>query len=222
MGGPLSGRRYDADKRASTGLPNVAFFPYDALEAQIAKPDRWTPTPNDPNPSASNKSVAAKPNSDPIAASHITVPKITDETDLSKKIDLATALQYGQASGYLPLASFIRQFTRDHLHPNVPYVGGPETIPTVGSTDGFNKVVEMIVDPWFPEEHAAEDRPHMLCEVFVYPAVLNQTVHKGVRPVPVEIDGEGMMPDGPGGLKEILENWDPRNGRRPHFMYSVT
>ena len=82
----------DADKRASTGLPNVAFFPYDTLEAQIAKPDRWTPTPNDPNPSASNKSVAAKPNSDPIAASHITVPKITDETDLSKKIDLATAL----------------------------------------------------------------------------------------------------------------------------------
>jgi DNA-binding transcriptional MocR family regulator len=160
--------------------------------------------------------------SEPMASSHITVPKITDETDLSKKIDLYTALQYGQAVGYLPLASFIRQFSRDHLHPNVPYVGGPETIPTIGSTDGFNKVVEMIVDPWLPEVHAAEDRPHMLCEVFVYPAVLNQTVHKGVRPVPIEIDGEGMMADGPGGLREVLENWDPRNGRRPHFMYSVT
>lgn len=116
----------------------------------------------------------------------------------------------------------MRQFAREQLHPNVPYETGPEVVLTVGSTDGFNKVVEMIVDPWYPDEHPVEQRPHMLCEVFVYPAVLNQTRHKGVLPVPVEIDGEGMLADGPGGLRDVLENWDPRNGRRPHFMYTVT
>jgi hypothetical protein len=118
----------DADKGIPTGLPNVAFFPYDTLEAQIAKPDRWTPTPNGPGPEAMGKNGHNTP-SEPMASSHITVPKITDEADLSKKIDLYTALQYGQAVGYLPLASFIRQFSRDHLHPNVPYVGGQKPSP---------------------------------------------------------------------------------------------
>lgn len=207
----------DADKPTPAGLPNVAFFPYDTLEAQIAKPDRWKPTPNGPK-----QETSAKHTSDDVSSSHITVPKVTDEPDMAKKIDLFSALQYGTAQGYAPLTSFIRQFTRDHLHPNVPYPGGPEIIPTVGSTDGFNKVVEMIVDPWFAAEHRPEDRPHMLCEVFVYPAVLNQTLHKGVRPVAVAIDGEGMLADGKGGLRDILENWDPSTGRRPHFMYTVT
>jgi DNA-binding transcriptional MocR family regulator len=193
-------------------------FPYDTLEAQIAKPDRWTPSPNAPP----RLGAGIGRDTDHSAAAHITVPKITVENDLSKKIDLASALQYGQALGYPPFASFIRQFAREHLHPNVPYEGGPEVIPTIGATDGFNKVVEMIVDAWYPDEHDAADRPHMLCEVFVYPAVLNQTQHKGVRPVPVEIDSEGMLAEGPGGLRDVLENWDHRNGKRPHFMYSVT
>lgn len=196
----------------------MRFFPFDTLEAQIAKPDRWTPSPNHPGEGA----AATQESDEPVAASHITVPKIADEVDPLKKIDLATALQYGTAQGYPPLKSFVRQFTREHLHPNMPYDSGPEVVLTIGSTDGFNKVVEMIVDPWFPGVHAAEDRPSMLCEGFVYPSVLVQTQHKGVRPVPVEIDGEGMLADGPGGLREVLENWDPRNGRRPHFMYSVT
>lgn len=139
-----------------------------------------------------------------------------------KKIDLSTALQYGTAEGYPPLRSFIRQFTREHLHPNIPYLHGPEIILTCGSTDGFSKTIELIVEPWFPEVNDVADRPGMLCEVFVYASVLSQIGPRGVQVVPVEIDAEGMLADGPGGLEEVLENWDPRNGRRPHFIYSVT
>jgi hypothetical protein len=40
--------------------------------------------------------------------------------------------------------------------------------------------------------------------------------------VPVEYDSQGMMADGPGGLADVLENWDFSRGRRPHFMYTVT
>lgn len=79
----------------------------------------------------------------PKTASHLVVPHESATTDLTKKIDLTTALQYGQASGYPPLASYIRQFCREVLHPNVPYSGGPEVALTVGSTDGFSKVLDV-------------------------------------------------------------------------------
>jgi DNA-binding transcriptional MocR family regulator len=207
----------------------VDFFPFDTLEAQVAKPERWTPTPN--NPSAEPLSAAlasvqlSKPSSsslEPHPASHITVPKINSEANPLKKIDLSTALQYGTADGYPPLRSFVRQFTRNHLHPTVPYLNGPEVILTSGSTDGFSKAVELIVEPWRDDKDPVETRPAMLCEVFVYmngPATVKP---KGVRLVPVEIDDEGMMAHGPGGLQDIMENWDLRDGRRPHFIYTVT
>ncbi|KAI7096013.1 hypothetical protein KC343_g20593, partial [Hortaea werneckii] len=30
------------------GLPNNYYFPFDTLEAKVARPDRWQPTPNKP------------------------------------------------------------------------------------------------------------------------------------------------------------------------------
>ena len=45
---------------------------------------------------------------------------------------------------------------------------------------------------------------------------------RGLQIVPVKIDLEGMRPDGPGGLEDVLENWDESKGRRPHLMYTVT
>ena len=39
---------------------------------------------------------------------------------------------------------------------------------------------------------------------------------------PVAIDDEGMLAEGPGGLRDVLENWDTSKGRRPHLMYTVT
>ncbi|KAF7546569.1 hypothetical protein G7046_g9261 [Stylonectria norvegica] len=209
------------------GMPNVKYFPYDTLEAQVAQPQRWKPTPNAPHKedqqkqllSSSSSSFSSKP-VDPAAAAHITVPKTTSQADPLRKIDLSVALQYGTSRGFPPLHSFIRQFSRDVLH-DVPYNGGAEIILTCGSTDGFSKTLELIVDPWGPDDPVA-DRPGMLCEVFVYGNVLTQARPKGVQVVPVEIDGQGMLADGPGGLEEVLENWDFSKGRRPHFIYSVT
>jgi DNA-binding transcriptional MocR family regulator len=214
-------------------LPNVSLFPFDTLEAQVARPDRWTPTPNatanDSDGLASNlasvsldSSASASSKGDAVASSHITVPKTDAQDDPLKKIDLATALQYGTASGYPPLSSFIRQFTRNHLHPSVPYEGGPEIILTCGSTDGFHKAVELIVEPWVPTRDAIEDRPAMLCELFVYMNAPNTIQPKGARIVPIEVDDEGMTPYGPGGLLDVLENWDLSQGRRPQIMYTVT
>ncbi|TPX09647.1 uncharacterized protein E0L32_009120 [Thyridium curvatum] len=214
------------------GLPNVQFFPFDTLEAQTAKPQRWTPTPNQPGDgelvdrmsSAKLSSSSSSSYGDPAAAaSHITVPKTADEPDLLKKIDLATALQYGQAQGYPPLLSWIRQFTCEHLHPDVPYRGGPDVTLTVGSTDGFAKALEVFVDPWSAARgDDARARPGLVCEPFVYSNVLAQAQPKGVQAVVVEADADGMLAYGDGGLEDVLSNWDESKGMRPHLMYTVT
>lgn len=197
------------------------FFPFDTLEAQAAKPERWTPSPNHPSEDAA-ASTSTSSSSDPAAATHINVPKNLDEKDVLKKIDLATALQYGLAEGYPPLLSWVRQFTREHLHPNTPYRDGPEVVLTCGSTDGFSKTLNLFVDQWTEGVNDIRERPGLLCETFVYTNVLSQSMPMGVQPVPVKADACGMAVKGPGGLEDVLANWDPTKGKRPHLMYTVT
>ncbi|KAF5023805.1 hypothetical protein F66182_4113 [Fusarium sp. NRRL 66182] len=220
------------------GMPNVKYFPFDTLEAQIATPDRWEPSPNypekfEPETQSLSSSITEYASDKPDqnapktpdynkTSSRITIPKILYEPDLNKKVDLATALQYGQVTGYPPLRSFIKQFTNQVLHPSVPYQGGPDVILNNGGTDGFSKVLQLLVDHWLEGVHPIAERPGMLCETFVFGNVLTQARPLGVNVVPVETDEEGMRAEGPGGLREVLENWDPKKGRRPHFLYTVT
>ncbi|KAF4334534.1 aromatic amino acid aminotransferase I [Fusarium beomiforme] len=208
------------------GMPNVKYFPFDTLEAQISNADRWDPSPNYPDKidqgdDSPDKNAPRNPDYNK-TSSRISIPKVLNEPDVTKKVDLATALQYGQVTGYPPLHSFIRQFTKQVLHPNVPYEGGADVILNDGGTDGFSKVLQLLVDPWYEGVHSVAERPGMLCETFVFGNILTQARPLGVNIVPVEIDEEGMIVEGPGGLREVLENWNPRNGRLPHFLYTVT
>ncbi|KAK2002018.1 PLP-dependent transferase, partial [Colletotrichum falcatum] len=197
------------------GLPHSSLFPFDTLEAQAAKPERWEPSPIPGDGAAAEKDKER----DVKAARHVTVPGTDADRDPLRRIDLATALQYGTAEGYPPLRSFVRQFAREHLHPDVPYLGGPEVILNCGSTDGFAKTLQLLIDTWDPARDAAADRPGMLCEVFVYSQVLTQVLPRGVQVVPVEMDEGGMSVSG---LEGVLAGWDERNGKRPSFMYTVT
>lgn len=147
---------------------------------------------------------------------------MSGDTDVLKKVDLATALQYGMAEGYPPLLSFITQFTRDCLHPNVPYAGGPGVCLTVGATDGFSKTLELFVDPWSPETGDPRERPGLLCETFAYGNALSQALPRGVQAIPVRADEGGMVATGPGSLEDVLANWDYARGKRPHLLYTVT
>lgn len=155
-------------------------------------------------------------------ASHMVVPHDAPTSDMKRKIDLASALQYGQADGYPPLLSFIRQFAREVLHPNVPYRGGPEVVSTVGSTDGMAKALEVFTNIWVDGKHDIRDRPGMVSETFLYTNVIGQAAPRGVQVVAIEMDEEGMAPYGPGSLEDVLANWDFSKGRRPHLMYTVT
>ncbi|KAM0243130.1 hypothetical protein ACHAP5_006849 [Fusarium lateritium] len=225
-------------------MPNVKYFPFDTLEAQISNPDRWEPSPNYPDQvepltqtlsshidttgrydNQTSSKTDEKPPKAPdynATSSRIKIPKILNEPDPVKKVDLATALQYGLVTGYPPLQSFIKQFTTQVLYPNVPYEGGPDVILNNGGTDGFSKVLQLLVDPWYEGVHPVTERPGLLCETFVFGNILTQARPLGVNIVSIKIDDEGMVAEGPGGLREILENWDPEKGRRPHLLYTVT
>ncbi|KAI0157536.1 pyridoxal phosphate-dependent transferase [Xylariaceae sp. FL1272] len=207
------------------GLPNAQFFPFDTLEAQTAHPNRWTPTANRPGAdslSTALQSTTLSNNDELKTASHLIVPHDVDIANPIQKIDLASALQYGQAVGYPPLVSYIRQFTRECLHPNVPYEGGPDVVFTTGSTDGMSKTLELFTNIWIEGKNDIRERPGMLVDVFMYPNILGQAQPRGVQVAPVELDDQGMAPFGPGGLEDVLSNWDESKGKRPHLLYTVS
>ena len=202
------------------GLPNNNYFPFDTLEASAALPARFTPTPNKPVDPPSDQLAAARL-SDGVSASRLLVPKISDNQDILRKIDLKSALQYGTAQGYPPLYSFLRQFTRDNMHPNIPYRDGPEIILTCGSTDGFSKSLEVLSNTW-NEGDPIDLKEGMLVEEFAYMNAIQAAKPRGLNIVPVAIDDEGMCAEGAGGLLDVLDNWDISKGRRPHLIYTVT
>lgn len=206
----------------NAGLPNAAYFPYDTLEAHIAQPERFKPTANDPNDLPATLAAASIKKPDTSASVHLTVPHASGLPDPLQKIDLTTALQYGTAQGYPPLYSFLRNFAIQNLHPNIPYEGGADIILTNGSTDGFSKTIEALSNVWSEERDWVREREGILTEEFAYMNAIQACRPRGLNIVPVKMDLEGMLPTGPGGLEDVLENWDESKGKRPHLMYTVT
>ena len=147
---------------------------------------------------------------------------MSDEEDILRKIDLKSALQYGTAEGYPPLYAWIRQFAREHLHPNVPYKDGPEVLLTCGNTDGFSKTIEALTDVWMAGRDPVTKKPGLLVEEHVYMNAVQAAKPRGLSVAPVSMDAEGLKADGPGGLRDVLGNWDLSKGRRPHLIYTVT
>jgi DNA-binding transcriptional MocR family regulator len=145
----------------------------------------------------------------------------SSEKDPVKKIDLETALQYGMSEGYPPLVSFIRQFSKQVLHPAVPHSDGVEVVMTCGSTDGFAKTLELFTNPWTVGK-PVEEKQSIMVEMFVYPNVLSQAEPRGMNIVPIAMDPTGILPYGVGALEDVLENWNPAYGQRPHLLYTVT
>lgn len=201
------------------GLPNAQYFPFETLESNVALPERFEPSAKDGEEAINKKLAATKLDA---KAAHIKVPYSSPVPNPFEKVDVTTALQYGQASGFPPLLAFIRQFTRENLHPNVPYAGGPEVILTNGSTDGMSKALECFTNVWDPVKDWISDREGVLCEEFAYMNAIQQIQPRGLNVVPVKIDGEGIVPWGKRGLEDTLANWDSRRGRRPHLLYTVT
>lgn len=75
---------------------------------------------------------------------------------------------------------------------------------------------------WSEERDWIKEREGLLVEEFAYMNAIQAAKPRGLNIVPVAIDEEGMKASGKGGLEDVLENWDPSRGKRPHLIYTVT
>jgi DNA-binding transcriptional MocR family regulator len=84
------------------------------------------------------------------------------------------------------------------------------------------KTIEALTNPWSEERDWVREREGILVEEFAYMNAVQQCTPRGISVTPVKIDSEGMLPGGPGGLEDVLANWDDSKGKRPHLLYTVT
>jgi len=199
------------------GLPFHEYFPFDTLESSTARPDRWQPSEHDQDRTSHDKAGASK-----TKAARIIVPHDTAEPNQFRKVDVKTALQYGQASGLAPLASWVQQFVTEAMIPEAPYTGGLATTMTLGNTDGFSKALEALSNTWIEGRQPIGEREGILCEEYTFMGGVSTARARGLNITPIKADHEGMLAYGKGGLADILVNWDASTGQRPHLMYTVT
>lgn len=183
------------------GLPSPAYFPFDSLSGEIQASDALPATPSRPT---STLSWLWSYLSSKKADTTISIPKYPAHPG---DINLATTLQYSTVEGLPQLRSFIDNFV-DKVYR--PAYANPAIITHAGNTDGWDKVVHMLCNPG----------EGVLVDVFTYATVLAQMQPAGYKPIPVDIDFQGMLPHE---LVAILSNWDEvaRGMPRPHVLYQV-
>ncbi|CDO75895.1 hypothetical protein BN946_scf184523.g4 [Trametes cinnabarina] len=134
----------------------------------------------------------------------ITIPKFPERPE---DVNLATALQYGTATGLPQLQKFINDFVKNVYQP--AYEDWTTLVQT-GNTDGWSRAILTLCNPG--EVFITED--------WTYPSALASSEPYGIRPVGVPMDSEGMRSDE---LRKLLAEWDEtaRGCRRPHVMYTI-
>lgn len=188
------------------GMPAPDYFPLASLSAETLVPDSFSVEPSS-SQEKSNLSWLWKlfgPHKE--RTTHLVVPKYTAAPP-SDEVSLAVALQYGTATGLLPLNAFITEFTKRVYQPQYADF---TTLIHAGNTDGWSKAMQTLMNPG----------EMFLTEEWTYPSALATAKPHGVLPAPVKIDGEGMRADD---LRKVLTEWDEkaRGAPRPKLIYTV-
>lgn len=170
------------------GLPLSDYFPFDKITAD-------SPTAPFPN------GIGAK-----VTDSDKTVIEINkraaDNVKANNDIELARSLQYGYTEGQTELLSFLKEHT-DIIH-NIPYLDWT-VIQTVGNTQSWDACLRTFAargDSILVEEHS-------------FSSALETAHAQGVITVPVQMDGEGIIPES---LEKLLDNWV---GPKPKMLYTI-
>ena len=140
------------------------------------------------------------------ALQQITIPKFVKEPTRGS-LQVSTALQYGSADGLLFLQNWIKQWM---TLVSLPAYEGWAILLDDGATDGWHKVIEMLCNPGDP----------ILVEAWTYPSAIEAGWPMGARPVPVPIDGDGLIPEA---LDTILSKWnaEEKGCKKPTVLYTV-
>ncbi|KAJ6539317.1 pyridoxal phosphate-dependent transferase, partial [Mycena capillaripes] len=184
------------------GLPSPDYFPFSDISANVLVANSFPAEREQESSSFSwlwKLLGAGKEKTTPV-----TVPKYPVRPE---DLNLATALQYGMSSGIPQLQKIVKEFS-DKVYQ--PAYGNYQILLHAGNTDGWNKVVITICNPG----------EGVLVSKWTYPSAMASMQPYNIKPVPVEIDGEGMRSDA---LRTLLTEWDEtaRGMPRPRVIYAV-
>lgn len=142
------------------------------------------------------------------ATAHVSIPKHKASDAPKDAVELASALQYGQATGLPALTRFVKEFSALVYD---PAFADFETLVNCGATHAWSMIAPML----------CERGDGVLCEEWTYPSALASCAPYGIRPIPIKMDGEGMTAES---MREILANWNvyERGGmKRPSVLYTI-
>ncbi|KAF7301640.1 Aminotran-1-2 domain-containing protein [Mycena indigotica] len=182
------------------GLPAPDYFPFADVSANILVPNSFpSTTSGESNFSWIWKLFGAKEKT-----TAITIPKYARRPE---DLNLATALQYGLSSGLPQLQKLVENFSKRVYD---PAYNDCVTMLHAGNTDAWNKAVLTLCNPG----------EGVLVSKWTYPSAMASMTPYNIRPVPVDIDGQGMRSDA---LRTVLTEWDEdaRGMPRPHVIYAV-
>ncbi|KAI9000704.1 PLP-dependent transferase [Trametes punicea] len=185
------------------GTPSPHYFPFAAISGDALVPESFSVS-NAQSESSLSWLWKLFGSSRKEKTSTISIPKFPERPE---DVNLATALQYGTATGLPQLQKFINNFVEKIYQPG--YADWTTLVQT-GNTDGWSRAILTLCNPG--EAFITED--------WTYPSALASSEPYGIHPVGVPMDHEGMRSDE---LRKLLVEWDEaaRGCKRPHVMYTV-
>ncbi|KAJ7179162.1 pyridoxal phosphate-dependent transferase [Mycena filopes] len=181
------------------GLPSPAYFPFSDISANVLVSNSF---PVDRKQEESSFSWLWKLfGADKEKTTPVTIPKYPVRPE---DLNLAT---YGMSAGLPQLQKIVKEFS------DKVYTPGYENYTVLlhaGNTDAWHKVITTICNPG----HG------VLVSKWTYPSAMATMQPYNIKPVPVEIDSEGMRSDA---LRTLLTEWDEvaRGMPRPRVIYAV-
>ncbi|EJD35692.1 PLP-dependent transferase [Auricularia subglabra TFB-10046 SS5] len=179
------------------GFPHQDYFPFASLGGKVLAADSFP---------------LAVPAADPQTTAQFNLDGALKLQDVAidkaqGDIKLAEALQYALVMGLAPLRNWIKDFTARVYQ---PAYADWATFVHAGNTDAWSIAVDTLLNPgegYFTEE-------------FSYPSAQATAVPHHVRPVPIQMDAQGMRADD---LRVVCEGWDEkaRGMKRPRVLYTV-
>ncbi|KAI0638513.1 PLP-dependent transferase [Trametes polyzona] len=185
------------------GMPNADYFPFAAISGDALVPESFSVTNTQSESSFSWLwKLFGSARKEKTSAIHI--PKYPKHPE---DVNLATALQYGTATGLPQLTKFINNFVGTIYQP--AYEDWTTLVQT-GNTDAWARVVITLCNPG----------DAFITEDWTYPSALASSQPYGIHPVGVPMDAQGMRSDK---LRTLLAEWDEtaRGTKRPHVLYTV-
>ncbi|KAJ6484992.1 pyridoxal phosphate-dependent transferase [Mycena vitilis] len=184
------------------GTPSPAYFPFSDISANVLAANSFPVEREQESTSLSWFWKLLGAGKERTTA--VTIPKYSVRPE---DLNLATALQYGMSSGLPQLQRIVKEFS-DKVY--TPGYENYQILLHAGNTDAWNKVVTTLCNPG----------EGVLVSKWTYPSAMASMKPYNIKPVPVEIDGEGMRSDA---LRTVLTEWDKiaRGMPRPRVIYAV-